>query len=155
LSERIMETISGSIAPVVVKVYGDDLADMDRAAREIAGAIGAVPGADNVRPEPQTGQPEVVVRVRPEDAARPNLRAAEVLDAVHAAYQGAELAQAYDRNRIINVVVILDPRMRNDPGTVANLWISVPNPGSPGPDSAPRVPTPWSAAGPEQSAASA
>ena len=34
LSERIMETISGSIAPVVVKVYGDDLADLDRAARD-------------------------------------------------------------------------------------------------------------------------
>ena len=154
LSERIMETISGSIAPVVVKVYGDDLADLDRAARDIAGAIGGVPGADNVRPEPQTGQPEVAVRVRPEDAARHNLRAAEVLDAVHDTYQGAQVAQAYDRNRIINVVVILDPRVRNNPDAVANLWISVPNPGSPASDSAPRVPAPRSVAGPEYSAPS-
>ena len=45
LSERIMETISGSIAPVAVKVYGDDLADLDRAAREIAGVLGGVPGS--------------------------------------------------------------------------------------------------------------
>ncbi|HZW33515.1 MAG TPA: efflux RND transporter permease subunit [Isosphaeraceae bacterium] len=155
LSERIQETISGSIAPVVVKVYGDDLGDLDRAARDIAEAIGSVPGAENVRPEPQTGQPEVVIRVRPEDAARHNLRSAEILDSVHAAYQGAEVAQAYDRNRIINVVVILDPRVRNNPDAVADLWISVPNPGSPLSDSPPRSPTPRSVAGPEQSAPAA
>jgi Cu/Ag efflux pump CusA len=155
LSERIQETISGSIAPVAVKVYGDDLGELDRAARDIAEAIGDVPGADNVRPEPQTGQPEVVIRVRPEDAARHNMRATEILDAVHAAYQGAEVAQAYDRNRIINVVVILDPKLRNNPDAVANLWISVPNAGSPGSGSAPQVPTPWSTARPEQSAPAA
>jgi Cu/Ag efflux pump CusA len=74
---------------------------------------------------PQAGQSEVVVRVRPGDAARYSLRAGEVLDAVHAAYQGAEVDQAYDRSRIINVEVILDPGVRNDPDAVANLWISV------------------------------
>ena len=129
LSERIMETISGSIAPVAVKVYGDDLDDVDRAARDIAGVLATVPGNDEVRPEAQAGQPELVIRLRPEDAARHNLRAAEVLDAVHAAYQGARVGQAYDRNRIINLVVILDPKARNDPDAVADLWIARPGPG--------------------------
>jgi Cu/Ag efflux pump CusA len=147
LSERIQETISGSIAPVAVKVYGDDLADLDRAARDIAGVLHTVPGSDNVRPEPQTGQPELVIRVRPEDAARHNLRAAQILDAVHAAYQGATVAQAYDRNRIINLVVILDPRIRNDPSAVAKLWISVPNLGSQATVSASQTPTAWSVGG--------
>jgi CzcA family heavy metal efflux pump len=126
LTERIQETISGSIAPVAVKVHGDDLAELDRASRAIAAALEAVPGRDNVRPEPQAGQPEVVVRLRPEDAARRNVRAAQVLDAVHAAYQGAHVAQAYDRNRIIDVVVILDPQIRNDPDALADLWVSAP-----------------------------
>lgn len=130
LSERIQETISGSIAPVVVKIYGDDLADLDRAASDIAGVIGDIPGSDNVRPEPHSGQPELVIRVRPHDAAVHNLRAAHILDAIHTAYQGASVAQAYNRNRIINLVVILDPRTRNQPDSVANLWISIPNPGA-------------------------
>ncbi|HWE38710.1 MAG TPA: efflux RND transporter permease subunit [Isosphaeraceae bacterium] len=126
LTERIQETISGSVAPVAVKVNGDDLGDLDRATRAIAAALDAVPGRDNVRAEPQAGQPEIVVRLRPEDAARHNVRAARVLDAVHAAYQGAHVAQAYDRNRIIDVVVILDPATRNDPDAVADLWIAAP-----------------------------
>ena len=106
-----------------------------------------MPGADNVRPEPQTGQPELVVRLRPEDAARFGLRSVDVLDAVHAAYQGAAVAQAYDRNRMINLVVILDPSTRNDSDAVADLWISVPVP-------APGQPAAWSLSGQESPASS-
>lgn len=153
LSERIEETISGTIAPLAVKVHGDDLAELDRAARAIATALASVRGAEGVRPEPQTGQPELVVRLRPEDAARHNLRAADILDAVHAAYQGAEVAQAYDRNRIRRVVVLLNPRIRNDPEAVANLWISVPA-GRPA-LSSPDASSSSSAAGPDSTAASA
>ncbi len=125
LSERINETISGSIAPVLVKVHGDDLKKVDQAVEQIAQLLRTVPGNDNVRPDPQTGQPEVVVRVRPEDAALRGLRNAQVLDAVHAAYQGAVVAQTYDRNRVIDLVVILDPTIRNNPQAVADLWLSL------------------------------
>lgn len=121
LSECIHDTLAGTIAPVAVKIYGDDLGDIDQAARQIAQAVAAVPGSDNTRPEPQVGQPEMVIRVRPEDAARFGLRNTEILDAVGAAYQGAVVAHAYDRNRIVNVVVVLDPKSRNDVATVADL----------------------------------
>jgi CzcA family heavy metal efflux pump len=126
LSERIKETLSGTPAAVAVKVYGDDLAAVDEAATAIARVLAAVPGNANVLLEPQTGTPELVVRVRPEAAARFGLRNAQILDAVHASYQGAEVGQVYDRNRIIDLVVILDPRARADTEAVANLWLSVP-----------------------------
>jgi Cu/Ag efflux pump CusA len=99
---------------------------VERAAQDIARALAGVPGSANVRPESQTGSPELVVRVRQDEAARRGLRNAEVLDAVHAAFQGAEVGQVYDRNRIINLVAILDPRARTGPEAVADLWLSVP-----------------------------
>jgi Cu/Ag efflux pump CusA len=87
-----------------------------------------------------------VIRVRTEDAARFGLRNAQVLDAVHAAYQGAEVGQVYDRNRVIDVVVILDPRARTDPEAVANLWLSSggrsPESGLRGPEQAAGSPAP-------------
>jgi CzcA family heavy metal efflux pump len=128
LTERIKETLTGTPAPVAVKIYGDDLPALDRAARDVARALAAVPGADNVRPEPTAGVPELVVRVRPRDAARYGVRGAHVRDAVHAAYQGADGGQVYDRNRVIDLVVLLDPRLRGDPDAVANLWLDVPAP---------------------------
>ncbi|HWG44199.1 MAG TPA: efflux RND transporter permease subunit [Gemmataceae bacterium] len=126
LSECIHDSLSGSVAPVAVKVYGDDLAAVDQAARDIAAVLADVSGSENARPEAQTGQPELVVRVRPRDAARYGLRSAQILDAVHTAYQGAEVGQTYERNRVIDLVVILDPATRNDAGKVADLWLSVP-----------------------------
>jgi CzcA family heavy metal efflux pump len=126
LTERIQETLSGTPAPVAVKVYGDDLTAVDAAATAIARELSSVPGSANVLLEPQTGTPELVVRVRSDDAARFGLRNAQILDAVHASYQGAEVGQVFDRNRIIDLVVILDPKARADTETVANLWLSVP-----------------------------
>src|SRR5262249_36672169 len=84
------------------------------------------PGHVNVRVEPQTGSPELVIRVRPEDAARHGLRTAQILDAVHAAYQGAEVGQVYERNRVIDLVVLLGPQARANPATVGDLWLSLP-----------------------------
>lgn len=126
LSECIHDSLFGSVAPVAVKVYGNDLAAMDRAAEDIARVLADVRGSVNARPEPQTGQPELVIRIRPRDAARYGLRSAQILDAVHAAYQGAEVGQTYEGNRVIDLVVILDSATRNDPAKVADLWLSVP-----------------------------
>src|SRR5262249_61104309 len=106
--ERIKGPLSGGTGRVGVRVYGDALAAIDRAAEMVARELGKVRGNDNVLVEPQTGAPELVVRVRPEDAARLGLRNAHVLDAVHAAYQGAEAGQVYERNRVIDLVVVLE-----------------------------------------------
>jgi CzcA family heavy metal efflux pump len=127
LTERIKEVLSGTPAAVVVKVYGDDLQAVDQAAEQIARVLNSVPGSLNVRAEAQTGVPELVVRVRPADAARYGLRNVQVLEAVHAAYRGAEVGQVYDRNRIIPLVVQLERQARNDPQTVAEMWLSVPS----------------------------
>ncbi|HZV06907.1 MAG TPA: efflux RND transporter permease subunit [Gemmataceae bacterium] len=126
LSECIHDSLSGSNAPVAVKVYGDDLGAVERASRSIAETLAGLRGSESAQAEPQTGQPELVVRVRPRDAARYGLRSAQILDAVHAAYQGAEVGQTYKDNRVIDLMVILDPTIRNDPAAVADLWISIP-----------------------------
>jgi CzcA family heavy metal efflux pump len=126
LTERIQETLSGSTASVAVKIYGDDLEAMDRAAQDIAAMLSGVKGSTNVRTEQLTGLPELVIRPRPEALARRGLRNAQLLDAVHAAYQGAEVGQVYDRNRTIDLVVVLDPITRASPDSVAELWLSVP-----------------------------
>jgi Cu/Ag efflux pump CusA len=134
LTERIKETLSGSEGALAFKVYHEDPAQMEAAAGLIARAVTRVRGARDVRMDVQTGAPEVQVRIRPALAARFGLRRAAILDAVHAAYQGAEVGQVYDRNRVIDMVVILDLSARKRPEQVGDLWLSVPPDasGSPG-----------------------
>ncbi len=58
------------------------------------------------------GPIDLVVRIRPQDAARHGLRTSTVLDAVSTAYQGTSVGQVYDRNRVIDVQVLLEPTAR-------------------------------------------
>jgi CzcA family heavy metal efflux pump len=126
LSERIKETISGTSYAVAVKVFGNDLESIDAAAQLVARELAKVPGRDNVHAEAQTGAPELVVRLRREDANRRGVRNAHLLEAMHTAYQGAEIGQVYVRNRVIDVTVLLAPKARANPDAVANLWLNTP-----------------------------
>jgi CzcA family heavy metal efflux pump len=128
LSERIKETLSGTPAAVVVKVYDDDLDALDRKVQDIAAVLKKVPGADGVRPEPQVGAPEIVIRPRPDAMARFGLRNAQILDALHAAYAGADSGQVFVRNRVVDLNVILAPEVRQTPQEVGELWLAVANP---------------------------
>jgi CzcA family heavy metal efflux pump len=126
LSECIHDSLSGSIAPVLVKVKGTDFAAVDAIVPKVAFIMRQTPGNQGVFAEPQDGQPEMVIRVRHGDAALYGLRPAEIIDCIHTAYQGAVVGQVYDRNRVTSIVVVLDPAIRNRPELIEQLWLTVP-----------------------------
>jgi CzcA family heavy metal efflux pump len=126
LSECIHDSLSGSIAPVLVKVKGSNFAAVDRIVEQVSGVMRSTPGSQGVFVEPQDGQPECVVRVRHDDAALYGLRPAEIVESVHAAYQCAIVGQIYDRNRVISIAAILNPESRNNPDLIKQLWLTVP-----------------------------
>jgi CzcA family heavy metal efflux pump len=120
LTERIEETLSGATAQVVVKIFGDDLDVLDRKAREVA----SVPGAVDVQLDSPPGAPEMVVRLRPERLRQFGLQPLDVLDLVQTAYRGTVVAQAYEGERVADVVVVLDPATRRDPERVGDLVLA-------------------------------
>jgi CzcA family heavy metal efflux pump len=123
LTERIDETISGSTAPVIVNVFGDDLDVLDGKAREVMQALTAVPGSVGVSLQAPPGTPQLVVRLRASQMARYGLAAVDVLDAVQAAFGGLQVAQIYQGNRVYDVTVILDPSSRRSPADVGALLV--------------------------------
>lgn len=121
LAERIDETISGASAPMVVEVHGNDLDLIDAKAREVMRVLMQVPGAVGVSMQAPPGTPQLVVRLRPPMLAAAGLRAGDVLDAVQTAFQGTEVAQVVNGNRVRDVVVLLRPEDRKTPGQLAHL----------------------------------
>src|SRR5690242_5063842 len=70
LAERIEETLTGSTAELVVRVYGDDLDSLDVAARRVAELLGGIPGTADVQYDPPPVAPEAVLRLRPDAVTR-------------------------------------------------------------------------------------
>ncbi|MBU6175440.1 MAG: efflux RND transporter permease subunit, partial [Planctomycetes bacterium] len=126
LAECIHDSLSGSVAPILVKVKGPDARASDELVERISQIVRETRGSHGVFVESQDGQPECIVRIRHADAARFGLRPAEIVEAVHTAYQGAIVGQVYDRNRVSSICVVLSPRIRQRPDLVEQLWLTVP-----------------------------
>jgi CzcA family heavy metal efflux pump len=127
LSERIKELLAGTPAALAIKVYGGDkLEDIETAAQQIALVLNTVKGRDNVRVEPQTGAPEMVVQIRSDDAVRYGFQRVKILDAVQTAFQGAEVGQVYHGRRIIDLRVLIDANHRRDLDSIKKLELTAP-----------------------------
>lgn len=121
LTERIEETLTGSTAEVVVRLFGDDLDSLDVAARRVAALARAVPGAADVQYDPPPVIPEVDVRLRPAALSAAGLAGDDVLREVETATRGARVGQIFEGNRASDVVVLLEPSARSRPEDLQNL----------------------------------
>ncbi len=127
LTERIEETFSGYTAPVVLNIYGSDLDTLDALARKAAGVLRSVPGAGEVVQQSPPGTPEIRIRPRAAELARWGFRPVDVLDAIHAAFEGGAAGQVHEGNRVFAVSVVLSPEDRADVSRIGELILR--NPG--------------------------
>ena len=124
LAERMEEVISGETAQVVVHVYGDDLAALDGAAADVSRALLGVRGAADVDLRSPPTEPQLLVRLRPDALARFGFRPVQVLAAVQTAVAGLQVAQVYDRNRVVDVVARVGDVQHHDPERLDGLLLS-------------------------------
>lgn len=112
LTERVEETLSGYTASVVIKIFGNDLDVLDSQAQKVARVLSTVNGAMAVQVQSPPGAPQLRVRLREPDLLRWGFDPVTVLNAVGVAYQGDEVGQVYEGNRVVDVAVILAPEDR-------------------------------------------
>lgn len=121
LTERVQETISGYTAQVIVNVFGNDLDTLDGLARQVAAVLNTVPGATGVTVQSPQGTPQLTIRLKQDQLTRWGFKPVEVLDAIQAAYDGSDVAQVYDGNRIFGVAVIVNASPRQSLADVGAL----------------------------------
>jgi CzcA family heavy metal efflux pump len=127
LGDRIGETITGEIEPVVVNIFGDDLDVLDAKAHEVVGVLNSVPGHADVKVKASAGAPRIAIRLRPDRLTQFGFRPVEVLEAIQTAYQGTVVAQTHRGNQTSDVAVILNPADRQDPEAIGSLLLSSPS----------------------------
>jgi CzcA family heavy metal efflux pump len=123
LAERIEETLSGATAQIVINVFGDDLDVLDQKAGEVRQVLAGISGAVDVQVESQPGSPQMVMRLRPERLTQFGFLPVDVLEGIQTAYQGADVAQTYEGNKVFDVTVILDEASRRAPEQIGALLL--------------------------------
>ena len=126
LGDRISESLSGETAQVAIKVFGDDLDNIDAAATSIVGVLGKVPGIVDLQFKRQSGTPTISIALVPEALAALGVKSQDVLDTIESAYAGQTVGQTYQNIRTIDVVTLLPDQLRHQPTGLANLTIATP-----------------------------
>ncbi len=127
LTERIGETISGYVAPVVINIYGKNLGDLDIAAGRVASVLNSVRGASGVQVQSVPGMPEMLINLNKDSLARWGFDPVSVMDAVRTCYQGTVVGRVYEGNRNFNVSVILPASERRNTSSVGRLILKSPS----------------------------
>lgn len=120
---RVEELISGVRATLALKVYGLDLATLDQLAAQMQQSLASVPGVADLSLEANKGKPQIVIRVKREQAARYGINADEILEVVQAGIGGKTVSTLIDGVRRFDIAVRLDAAFRDSAESIARIPI--------------------------------
>jgi CzcA family heavy metal efflux pump len=100
LTERIKEVLSGASGAIVVRIYGPNLEGLRSTAEEVAAVMGEVDGVTNLKVEPQTLIPQIVVEFKPEAAAQFGLTAGDVRRATTTLIRGTQVGEIFEDQKV-------------------------------------------------------
>jgi cobalt-zinc-cadmium resistance protein CzcA len=123
---RSNELISGAKQDVVVKIYGEDLAQLADYATRTAALVRQVQGAEDVYVEQVTGLPQIVVKLDRNKLAQFGLNVDDVNRTVQTAFAGQAAGQIFEQERRFDLVLRLRPDLRKDIQSVRQLFIATP-----------------------------
>lgn len=129
LRERLDEVLTGATADVVIRVVGPELNALRQQAGAIADAVRHIDGVADLRVEQQVDIPQVQILLRPRLAAQFGLSVGALNRTIQTLLRGRTVGQVYETNRVFDVVVRSDPRLRSDPTRLGQLLIDTPNKG--------------------------
>ncbi len=126
---RFNELISGVRSDLAIKVYGDDLDTLLEVGSRIEEILKTVPGAADVKLEQTTGLPVTTVTPKRDLLFRYGINVADVQGLVSMALGGESVGQVFEGDARFDLVVRLPERLRNDPRTLDNLPVPLPDGG--------------------------
>lgn len=122
---RMNELIAGVRAEVAIKLYGDDLEQLERIGQQVERLVDRIEGASDVTLEQVTGLPLMTIAPDRAALARYGLAVSDVQDTVSVALGGEVAGQVFEGDRRFDIVVRLPEHQRQNPDAFASLPIPI------------------------------
>jgi cobalt-zinc-cadmium resistance protein CzcA len=140
IQDNIEEAISGVKGENSVKIFGRDLDELERLSKSLKAVIAAVPGVTNPGGFNLLGQPNLIVKIDREKAARYGFSVADINAVVQAAIGGQEVTRVYEGETNFALTVRFAPQYRLNIDAIRSIPVALPN-------SDPKAPTAYIALG--------
>lgn len=127
IKDSMEEAMSGvKNGEYAVKIYGPDIDKLEALSDEVAGVLRTVPGIVDIAHDNLTGQPQLIIEIDRERAARHGISSSEILDIVETSIGGKAVTRVIDGERRFDVVLRLKEASRGDYTHVGDLLVSSP-----------------------------
>ncbi len=126
ISERIEETLTGTTATVVVKVFGPDLEVLKSKAAEVRNVMAGIQGVIDLAVEQQTGVPKLLVSFRRDVLAQHALNSADVAETIQAAFFGTKVSDVFEQQKSFPLVVRFDRSYATNLDAIRSTLVDTP-----------------------------
>ncbi|HNR06889.1 MAG TPA: CusA/CzcA family heavy metal efflux RND transporter [Saprospiraceae bacterium] len=126
---RFNELITGVKEDLAIKLYGEDLDELNRLGNEIKNAISGVPGAADIIMDKVSGLPQTLIRYDRDQIAKYGITIAQLNDIISMGFAGMRTGTFFEGEKIFDLVVKLDENYRREIGDIHLLPIPIPGGG--------------------------
>lgn len=124
---RFNELIAGVRGDVAVKVFGDDMDELQETGRRIEAILERIPGASDVKLEQTTGLPVLTIQMDRRKMARHGLNVSDVQDVIEIAIGGKSVNKIFEGDRRFDLIVRLPENLRGNMERLKDIPIALPS----------------------------
>jgi cobalt-zinc-cadmium resistance protein CzcA len=127
IQDNIEEAVSGVKGENSVKIFGRDLAELERLSKSLRKEIATVPGVTNPGGFNLLGQPNLVIKIDRSKAARYGFSIGDINSVVQAAIGGQEVSRVYEGEWNFALTVRLAREYRRNIESIRAIPVALPN----------------------------
>jgi len=121
IRDNVAENISGQFGQIALKIYGEDLLELQRAAEHAKGVLAGVPGVADLGIVKASESPQIAVKLDREALGRFDLDLDDVQDYIETAMAGHAASELWEGEKRIDVTVRLPRATREDLDSIRNI----------------------------------
>ncbi|HEY4538671.1 MAG TPA: CusA/CzcA family heavy metal efflux RND transporter, partial [Faecalibacter sp.] len=127
IQDNVEEYVAGVKSSLVIKIFGDDLYDLERYANKVAKSIEKVQGITDINVYKNIGLPELKIQLHDTKMARYGINTADVQAVIEMTIGGQAATKFYENDRQFDVILRFEKEYRDSPEKIGNILIPTSN----------------------------
>lgn len=123
IQDNVEEYVAGVKSSLVVKIFGNDLFQLEKYADDVANAIKDVKGIEDLNVYRNIGLPELRIQLHDHKMARYGVDMAKAQSVVEMAIGGSAVTTFYEEDRMFDVRIRFEKEYRDDEEKIGNILI--------------------------------
>lgn len=123
IQDNVEEYVAGVKSSLVIKIFGDDLYDLEKYANKVASSIEKVNGITDINVYKNIGLPELRIELSDTKMAKYGISTADVQAVIEMTIGGQEATKFYENDRQFDVILRFQEAYRDTPEKIGNILI--------------------------------